>query len=549
MGRRRLSGSLVVGVALLSLGIARSVSAEPVGTQEQLTTFSPSSSSTYCGGPSLAYNSSSSKTLITYIENVSAGAGAPRGGVVRAAFMNSSAGLASAPVDVSTSLFPEGFVFCQPPSVAAGPSGTWLIVWPSIDDDQIYGQLLDSAGQLSGSNFVLSSNTNYTDIETVSAAWSPAASRYLVAWKAQVATPFPASANGQQVAGRFLDANGTGIGGDFLVTDTADGMNNSVHLAYGNSRWVVVGGTNSSQRVIGQVVDSSGPVGSVFDVVSGSLAGGSVGPSIAYNASTNQFMVVFRERSTPYRRFGRLLDGTGAPVGSDIALGTVTGNRPRIASAGSSGYLVTWHGPGISSIGQIYALEVGADGSVIGTEEEVSPDSPFEAWRPDVAYDASLDSFFVAYLGNPDTPDESNYYARMWNESLSGTPGVVTPIAVNFDSQGGSAIAKGTTVNGGNILDPGSPTRAGYTFTGWNTVANGTGATITFPYQHNNSSDFTLYAQWRVNSSTGASPVTVVAPANPAELPSTGGGVDVWSLLLIAAGVALITLRRFSYMR
>lgn len=127
-----------------------------------------------------------------------------------------------------------------------------------------------------------------------------------------------------------------------------------------------------------------------------------------------------------------------------------------------------------------------------------------------------------------------------------------TPLGVTFDTQGGSPLAKGTTINGGSVTDPGAPTRNGYTFLGWNTAANGTGTAITFPYHHTNSSDFTLYAQWRATVSTAPTttpPTTVVMPLIPEELPSTGGEFAMWPLLFIAAGFALITLRRFATTR
>ncbi|MFM9082988.1 MAG: InlB B-repeat-containing protein, partial [Actinomycetota bacterium] len=70
------------------------------------------------------------------------------------------------------------------------------------------------------------------------------------------------------------------------------------------------------------------------------------------------------------------------------------------------------------------------------------------------------------------------------------------PFNVTDDSPGGSSIAAGSTVAGASIeSSPGTPTKAGYSFTGWYTAASG-GSPITFPYAHGQSSNFTLYAQW-----------------------------------------------------
>lgn len=94
---------------------------------------------------------------------------------------------------------------------------------------------------------------------------------------------------------------------------------------------------------------------------------------------------------------------------------------------------------------------------------------------------------------------------HLWGRLLVGdfdgarfymTESTNTPFTVMYDSQGGSSIASGTTVAGVAIESPpGTPTRAGYSFTGWYTAASG-GSPVTFPYAHGQNSAFTLYAQW-----------------------------------------------------
>ena len=77
----------------------------------------------------------------------------------------------------------------------------------------------------------------------------------------------------------------------------------------------------------------------------------------------------------------------------------------------------------------------------------------------------------------------------------------VSSVAVSYDSQGGSSVATGSSIVGGSIADPGSPTRDGYTFAGWFAASSG-GSALTFPYAHGRSADFTLYAQWTANTLT-----------------------------------------------
>ncbi|MGB1821337.1 MAG: InlB B-repeat-containing protein, partial [Ilumatobacteraceae bacterium] len=87
---------------------------------------------------------------------------------------------------------------------------------------------------------------------------------------------------------------------------------------------------------------------------------------------------------------------------------------------------------------------------------------------------------------------------------------------ITYDSQDGSDITDGdaTTTAGGSITTlPTNPTRTGYTFNGWYTATSG-GTQITAGTAHNQTADFTLYAQWTAETlnitydSQGGSTVT-----------------------------------------
>jgi uncharacterized repeat protein (TIGR02543 family) len=75
---------------------------------------------------------------------------------------------------------------------------------------------------------------------------------------------------------------------------------------------------------------------------------------------------------------------------------------------------------------------------------------------------------------------------------------------VTFNANGGTGTMANENANTATALTANSYTYAGYTFTGWNTVANGTGGTAyandaSYPF----ASSTTLYAQWTVNSGGG----------------------------------------------
>ena len=87
---------------------------------------------------------------------------------------------------------------------------------------------------------------------------------------------------------------------------------------------------------------------------------------------------------------------------------------------------------------------------------------------------------------------------------------MLNALTVTTDEQGGSAINNVFTPTGGSISSsPGTPTRSGYTFNGWFTASSG-GSALSFPYTHNQTADFTLYAQWTYAGPTCATGGTCV---------------------------------------
>ena len=127
----------------------------------------------------------------------------------------------------------------------------------------------------------------------------------------------------------------------------------------------------------------------------------------------------------------------------------------------------------------------------------------------------------LTVAGNSGSLVKSGYTFAGWNTSANGTgtsyaaestysANAATTLyaqwstnsfTVTYDTQGGSSVTGVTTLTGGSLANPGTPTRAGYTFAGWFIGSSG-GAALTFPYVHNQTSNFTLFAQWTANTYT-----------------------------------------------
>lgn len=125
--------------------------------------------------------------------------------------------------------------------------------------------------------------------------------------------------------------------------------------------------------------------------------------------------------------------------------------------------------------------------------------------------------------------------------SLSGY--VAPTKTVTFDANGGDGTMANQLASAATNLTASSFTRSGYSFTGWNTLANGAGTAFTdtasFPF----TADQTLYAQWA--AIPVAQPATLDAVTSDPKLAVTGASSDsanLWtnSALMITTGLGLL---------
>ena len=100
----------------------------------------------------------------------------------------------------------------------------------------------------------------------------------------------------------------------------------------------------------------------------------------------------------------------------------------------------------------------------------------------------------AAYTGDPQ--NSQNYYAK-WTLSANA-------IEVTYDANISGITAKTYAVftGGKHEAEESSFNRAGYTFTGWNTAANGTGTAYAVGDIIPTTADITVYAQWKLNAPT-----------------------------------------------
>lgn len=143
--------------------------------------------------------------------------------------------------------------------------------------------------------------------------------------------------------------------------------------------------------------------------------------------------------------------------------------------------------------------------------------------------------------------------AGAWTFKTSNLGGVNTATAaitvvaapanqtVTFDANGGTGTMAAQAASSATNLTSNAFTRAGYTFAGWNTAADGTGTGYSDAASYGFGSSITLYAQWTAASSTD------VNGSASNGLATTGAETGIplaAAATLLLLGAALIVRRR-----
>jgi len=232
------------------------------------------------------------------------------------------------------------------PAVAAYSSGNFVVVWNSDYQDGsaagVFGQRYASSGAPLGPEFRV--NTYTTSTQFYPSVAADPSGNFVVVWQSHSQDGSSYGIYGQRYA-----STGTPLGPEFRVnTFTTDGQF-SPRVAVDPSGGFVVAWSRSIGGVSGvlaQRFSSAGaPLGSEFRVntYTGSPQ---FGPSVATDSSGN-FVVVWWTLSGVFSWdvFGQLYASSGAPVGPHFIVNTQTLGlqaRPSVAAFPSGHFVVVW---------------------------------------------------------------------------------------------------------------------------------------------------------------------------------------------------------------
>lgn len=293
----------------------------------------------------------------------------------------------------------------NPAVVANTTDQEFLVVWEDERNGifkDIYGQRVLENGRLVGTNFVVSTAVDYQ--QDVSIAYNSKQNRYLVVWQDHRGIgPTQTDIYGQLVA-----HDGKLIGGNFVICNNkADSYHPAVAYNASDDEFLVVWQDYRhlpSTDIYGRRVSSDGALldGEIEIAVSPD-SGSQYSPEVSYNSTNQMYLVVWDDwrnySSTKRDIYGQRIKHTGILEGGNFGISTASGyqGEPVVASEKQS-FLVSFddsHNKSTTNI-DIYAQRVSVAGSLLGKSFAVS-DQKSDQGRSSIAYASNDTSFLVVW--------------------------------------------------------------------------------------------------------------------------------------------------------
>ncbi len=404
---------MVVALSLLAI---RSLQAAPIGANDfRISDMGPNGTANTFPAtkPDLAYNPSTQEYLVVwqgvdeadgiariYGQRVNARSGADVGSNdFLIASMGTTAGVEAIAPAVAYNSTRNEFLVTFVGDLIAGVSSAY----------EIYGQRVAADGTLIGSRLRISdmgaSDTNGSyDAFATDLAYNPTTDEYLVIWGGDDDTP-PLTNAEEEVFGQRLGYDGSG---------------NLVEVGSNDFR-ISVWGPN-------------GDIG--YYVFSREIA-------VAYNSSSNEYLAVWAANDeatagVPSQVQGQRLSATGAALGGNFRIDLPSsGNEARDPDVAynptTNQYLVVWQGENLANDFEIWGQRLSATATPVGGNVQISQSGPagsgatYLVGSPSVAYNPELEEFLVVWQGEDDdfglVDAEQEVFGRRYSGALSSVEG------------------------------------------------------------------------------------------------------------------------------
>ncbi len=312
-----------------------------------------------------------------------------------------------------------------PQSVARSPAGGFVVVWSSKDQDGngwgVYAQRFSANGTAQGGEFRVNQTTGGDQQNAVVSM--DANGNFVVAWQSNQGN------TGLDVYARLYRADGTAVGGEFVVNTYLTSNQQSPSVAMDASGSFVVAWQSNDQDgnnwgVFGQRFDAAGNrVGGEFQINTYTannqqdvrIAMAPDGRFVAAWASNNQ-------DGNNWGVYGQQFGAAGNRVGGEFLVNATTANtqqNPAVAMDAAGNYVVAWEGNQAGSW-DVYAQRFGAAGNRLGGEFVVNTTTANAQQSPSAAFDG-LGGLTITWSSKrQDNGDTFGIYAQSYTPA--GTP-------------------------------------------------------------------------------------------------------------------------------
>jgi hypothetical protein len=291
-------------------------------------------------------------------------------------------------------------------SVAADPAGNFVVVWDSYYQDGslsgVFGQRYAASGPPLGPEFRV--NTFTTGYQAEPSIAADPSGNFVVVWESE-----GPDGSGFGVFGQRYAASGMPLGPEFRVNSYTTGTQAVASVAAdsaGNFVVVWAGDTQdgSDYGVFGQRYASSGaPLGPEFRVNT-YTTDLQVIPSVAADASGN-FVVVWESASqdgSSYGVYGQRYASSGTALGPEFRVNTDTAGPqgiPSVVTDLSGNFVVTWTGLDDGYSFGVFGQRYASSGTPLGPEFRVNTYATGDQEFSSVAAD-SVGNFVVVWSSN-----------------------------------------------------------------------------------------------------------------------------------------------------
>ena len=291
------------------------------------------------------------------------------------------------------------------PAVAADPSGSFVIVWGSLDQDGsswgVFGQRYSGSGSPLGIEFRVNAST--TGAQGNPGVAVDSAGNFVVVWSSAGQDGSVTGIFGQRYA-----SSGVPVGPEFRVNAYTTGPQDLPAVASAPSGdfvvvWRSMNQDGSGYGIFGQRYAAAGaPLGPEFQV--NTFTGNQQLYSQVAVDSTGAFVVVwasYAQDGSIFGIFGQRFASSGAPAGPEFPVNTFTTGlqtRPSVAADAAGNFMVAWDNSGFGSAAYwIAGQRYSASGAPSGTEFRINTYTGGHKGYPSVACDPVTGSFVVVW--------------------------------------------------------------------------------------------------------------------------------------------------------